>query len=73
MTILAWIILGLIAGWLASLLMGSGGRGIIGDIVFGILGAVNWTVKWFRPGGRLPARIIGEQIAQILIGGLQSE
>ena len=41
--------------------------------VFGILGAVNWTVKWFRPGGRLPARIIGEQIAQILIGGLQSE
>ncbi len=39
MSILAWIVLGLIAGWVASLLMGSGGYGLIGDIVIGILGA----------------------------------
>jgi uncharacterized membrane protein YeaQ/YmgE (transglycosylase-associated protein family) len=40
MTILTWIILGLVAGWVASLLMGSGGYGLIGDIVVGILGAI---------------------------------
>ena len=40
MTILTWIILGLIAGWVASLLMGRGGYGLIGDIVIGIIGAV---------------------------------
>jgi uncharacterized membrane protein YeaQ/YmgE (transglycosylase-associated protein family) len=40
MTILAWIVLGLIVGWLASILMGSGGYGILGDIVVGIVGAI---------------------------------
>ena len=39
MTILVWLILGLIAGWVASRLMGSGGYGLIGDIVIGIVGA----------------------------------
>ena len=39
MSIIAWIVLGLIAGWVASLLMGAGGYGLIGDIVIGILGA----------------------------------
>jgi uncharacterized membrane protein YeaQ/YmgE (transglycosylase-associated protein family) len=40
MTIIGWIVLGLIAGWLAGLLMRGGGYGIIGDIVLGILGAI---------------------------------
>lgn len=38
MPILTWIIVGLIAGVLASLVAG-GGFGIIGDIVIGIVGA----------------------------------
>ena len=38
MELLTWIIVGLVAGVLASLVMG-GGFGIIGDIVVGILGA----------------------------------
>ncbi|HEV7662127.1 MAG TPA: GlsB/YeaQ/YmgE family stress response membrane protein [Chloroflexota bacterium] len=40
MTILAWIVLGLIAGWLAGMFMKGGGYGIVGDIVLGILGAI---------------------------------
>jgi uncharacterized membrane protein YeaQ/YmgE (transglycosylase-associated protein family) len=40
MTILAWIVLGLVAGWLAGTLMKGGGYGIVGDIVLGILGAI---------------------------------
>jgi len=40
MSIIAWIVLGLIAGWLAGIVMRGGGYGIIGDIVLGILGAI---------------------------------
>lgn len=38
MGILAWIIVGLIAGWLASMFMKSEG-GAVRDIVMGVLGA----------------------------------
>jgi uncharacterized membrane protein YeaQ/YmgE (transglycosylase-associated protein family) len=38
--ILAWIIIGGIAGWLASLLVQGGGMGIVGDIVVGIIGGI---------------------------------
>jgi len=37
-TFLLWIAIGLIAGWLASALVG-GGYGVIGDIVVGVVGA----------------------------------
>jgi uncharacterized membrane protein YeaQ/YmgE (transglycosylase-associated protein family) len=37
-TILLWIVVGLIAGWLASAVVG-GGYGVIGDIVVGVVGA----------------------------------
>ena len=38
MDLLTWLIVGLIAGVLASLVMG-GGFGLIGDIIIGIVGA----------------------------------
>ena len=38
MDLLTWLIVGLIAGVLASFVMG-GGYGIIGDIIIGIVGA----------------------------------
>lgn len=37
--IIAWLIVGAIAGWLAGLIMKGGGYGILGDIVVGIIGA----------------------------------
>lgn len=37
-TFLVWIAIGLIAGWLASLVVG-GGFGLLGDIIVGIVGA----------------------------------
>jgi uncharacterized membrane protein YeaQ/YmgE (transglycosylase-associated protein family) len=40
MSIIGWIILGLIAGWLAGQFMRGSGYGIVGDIVLGILGAL---------------------------------
>jgi len=36
---LGWLVIGLIAGWLASMIMGRGGYGIVGDIIVGIVGA----------------------------------
>lgn len=40
MGILAWLIVGLIAGWLAGMVMKGGGYGVIGDIIVGIVGAL---------------------------------
>jgi uncharacterized membrane protein YeaQ/YmgE (transglycosylase-associated protein family) len=40
MSILVWLVVGLIAGWLAGVVMKGGGFGILGDIVVGILGAL---------------------------------
>lgn len=40
LTIIGWIIIGLIAGWLASMVMGRGGYGVVGDIVVGLVGAL---------------------------------
>jgi uncharacterized membrane protein YeaQ/YmgE (transglycosylase-associated protein family) len=39
MALLAWIVIGGLAGWLASTLVRGGGLGLIGDIVVGIVGA----------------------------------
>ena len=36
---ITWLIVGLVAGVLASLVMGGTGYGIIGDIIIGIVGA----------------------------------
>jgi uncharacterized membrane protein YeaQ/YmgE (transglycosylase-associated protein family) len=40
MSILSWIIVGLIAGWLAGLIMKGGGYGLIGNLVVGVIGAL---------------------------------
>ncbi len=38
--IIAWIIIGLVAGWLAGLVMKGGGYGIIADVIVGLIGAL---------------------------------
>ena len=40
MGLLSWIVVGLIAGWLAGQLMKGGGYGLIGDIVVGVIGGL---------------------------------
>ncbi len=40
MGIIAWIIVGLIAGWLTGLIMKGSGYGVIGDIILGIVGGI---------------------------------
>jgi len=38
-SIVAWLLVGLIAGWLAGLMMQGSGYGVIGDIVVGLIGS----------------------------------
>jgi uncharacterized membrane protein YeaQ/YmgE (transglycosylase-associated protein family) len=40
MSVLAWIVLGLIAGWIASMIVDNGGRGPILDILLGVVGGL---------------------------------
>jgi len=37
--VIAWLVIGVVAGWLAGLLVRGRGFGLIGDIVLGIIGA----------------------------------
>jgi uncharacterized membrane protein YeaQ/YmgE (transglycosylase-associated protein family) len=40
MHILLFLVIGLIAGWLAGIIMKGSGYGVVGDIIIGILGAL---------------------------------
>jgi uncharacterized membrane protein YeaQ/YmgE (transglycosylase-associated protein family) len=39
-SLIVWLLVGLVAGWLAGVVMKGGGYGVIGDIVVGLIGAV---------------------------------
>ena len=66
-----FIIVGLVAGWLAGVVMKGGGFGVIGDIVVGVLGALIGGVL-FRsmgvfPGGGLLGAILVALIGAIIL------
>jgi uncharacterized membrane protein YeaQ/YmgE (transglycosylase-associated protein family) len=58
-TLIIWLIVGAIAGWLAGVVVRGGGFGLIGDIIVGIIGA--FVAGWLFPrlGFHLAAGIIG--------------
>jgi len=39
MSILTWLVIGLIVGWLSNMIARDGGFGFVGDILIGIVGA----------------------------------
>jgi len=53
MSIIAWIVLGLIAGFIASKIVNRQGEGLILDIVLGVVGALvgGWLFTWFGAAG----------------------
>lgn len=53
MSVIVWIILGLIAGFIASKLVNRHGEGVFLDIVLGIVGAVvgGWLMAFFGGHG----------------------
>jgi uncharacterized membrane protein YeaQ/YmgE (transglycosylase-associated protein family) len=53
MSFLAWIVLGLVAGFIGSKIVNKTGEGILLDVVLGIIGAVvgGWLFNTFGAGG----------------------
>lgn len=68
-TILIWLLVGAVAGWLAGTIVKGGGFGLVGDIVVGIIGA--FIGGWLLPqlGVSLGGGIIGV-IATATIGAI---
>jgi uncharacterized membrane protein YeaQ/YmgE (transglycosylase-associated protein family) len=64
-TLLIWIIVGALAGWLAGLIVRGFGFGLVGNIVVGILGAIlgGWLLGTL---GVFPVGIVGTILTSIL-------
>ena len=71
MSFLWFLIVGLIAGWLAGVLVKGGGFGIIGDMIVGVLGALIggfiFTNLGVSSGGGLIGSIIVATIGAIIL------
>jgi uncharacterized membrane protein YeaQ/YmgE (transglycosylase-associated protein family) len=72
MSFIWFILIGLIAGWLAGVVMKGGGYGVLGDIIVGILGALlgGWlfgALGIFPGGGLLGSLLVAFLGACILI------
>lgn len=69
MGLLAWIILGGLAGWLAGMMMSGGGYGILGNIIIGIVGAV---LGGFLASAlfRVPDAVNGLNVASLIVAVL---
>ena len=79
MEILAWLIVGLVAGVLASLVVG--GYGLIADIVIGIVGAfvggyifraAGWSAPWGGLAGTIFVAFIGAVVLLVIIHLIRS-
>lgn len=72
MGILSWIIVGLIAGWLAGLVVKGGGYGCVGDIVVGVIGGVlgGWIASYFFHMGDAMTGINLESILVAFVGAV---
>ena len=61
MGILSWIVVGLIAGWLAGKVVKGGGFGLIGDIIVGVIGGLlgGWIATTFLNMGGMTGINLG--------------
>jgi uncharacterized membrane protein YeaQ/YmgE (transglycosylase-associated protein family) len=66
MGILTWILVGLVAGWLAGMVMKGGGYGLIGDIIIGVVGGLlgGWIATTFL---HIKAAMTGFNLESILV------
>ena len=71
MGVVSWIVVGLIAGWLAGQVMKGSGYGVLVDIVLGILGGVvgGWIFGMLGvwPGGGLIGSIVVAFVGAVVL------
>jgi uncharacterized membrane protein YeaQ/YmgE (transglycosylase-associated protein family) len=53
MSILSWIVVGIVGGFIASMLVNKRGEGLLGDLCLGVIGAVlgGWAFRQFGHTG----------------------
>lgn len=63
MGLIAWIIVGLLAGWLTGMLMKGSGYGLLGDLLLGLIGSIvgGWLFGLILPAAE-PSGLIGSII-----------
>jgi uncharacterized membrane protein YeaQ/YmgE (transglycosylase-associated protein family) len=71
MSLLWFLIVGLVAGWLAGVLVKGGGFGVVGDLVVGVIGAFlgGWLFSMLgaSAGGGLLGSIIVATIGAVVL------
>ena len=71
MGILSWIVVGLIAGWLAGQVMKGGGYGAVVDIILGMVGGIvgGWVFGMLGiwPGGGIIGSIIVAFVGAVIL------
>jgi len=71
MGLIYWIVVGLIAGWLAGKVMRGGGYGVLVDIILGILGGVvgGWLFGMLGlwPGGGIIGSILVAFVGAVIL------
>src|SRR5205807_9818235 len=71
MGFITWIVVGLVAGWLAGQVMKGGGYGVLMDIILGILGGVlgGWVfgLLGIWPGGGIIGSIIVAFVGAVIL------
>jgi len=74
MGFIEWILVGLVAGWLAGKVMKGGGYGVLVDIILGILGGMlgGWLfgVIGIWPGGGVIGSIIVAFVGAVILVGI---
>ena len=66
MEIIWFLIVGLVAGWLAGVLVKGGGYGLVGDMVVGILGALLGGYLFGSLGGAVGGGLLGSIVVATL-------
>jgi len=74
MGFIVWIVVGLIAGWLAGQVMKGGGYGVLVDIILGIVGGIvgGWVfgLLGIWPGGGIIGAIIVAFVGAVILVGI---
>lgn len=67
MPIFAWIVVGIIGGFIGSMIVNTRGQGLLGDLFLGVIGAVvgGWLFNQFGHGG-----VSGINLYSVLVSGV---